>query len=72
MELSDEQRRLLKRKIHESRVNFCLGAVHNALHNRAIGKGILKRQFQEDPLTLATLLMTPWIAGVQKLKRDGS
>ena len=70
MTLSDDQRRHLKKKIHEARVNFCLGFIHNLLHNRRIGDGILRRQIQADPLTLATLLIAPGIAGVLRLKRS--
>ena len=70
MTLSDDQRRHLKKKIHEARVGFCLGFIHNLLHNRRIGDGILRRRIQADPLTLATLLIAPGIAGVLRLKRS--
>jgi len=69
MKLSSNQRAHLRKTIHEARVNFCLGLIHNLIHNRTIGKGILGRQIQDDPLTFATLLITPWIAGVQRLRQ---
>ena len=68
--VSGDQRGHLRKNLHESRVNFCLGLIHNVLHNRRIGKGILKRQIQSDPLTFATLLVAPCIAAVRRLGRN--
>jgi succinoglycan biosynthesis protein ExoW len=43
----------VKRRIHESRMNFALGLVHNLLHNRKVSRSIVVRQLRLDPLTFA-------------------
>jgi len=66
--VSQDQRRHLKKKIQESRFNFCLAMIHNVLHNGMVAKSILMQQLRADPWTFGMLLLTPFILGARQLR----
>ena len=66
--VSADQRQHLKKMIQESRFNFCLGLIHNLLHNGKVASKILAQQLRTDPWTVATLVLTPLILGTRRLR----
>lgn len=59
---------VVRRRIHESRMNFAVGLVHNLLHNRTVDRNILRRQWRLDPLTFAMIPLAVASAVRQKMR----
>lgn len=68
LKISPDQRLHLKKKIQEARTNFCLGLIHNLLHNKRVASSILIDQFKSDPMTIPTLIAAPWLVAINRLR----
>ncbi len=68
LKLSAKQRSALNRKIHEKRVHFSQGVLHNAFH-RNINMKLLSRHLKIDPRTFFVLPVVPGMIVLNRFRR---